>query len=188
MLVGEKVNLKRLLWGIIPSLISIVSIYFYLRLPETEKTKFITEAFGTHSPILVLNNVVIAISFMTFMTMGLLKIYKIEKEAKDVFSNTYQIKIGFLKELFYLFLVLGFITFPSSIIAGNIITYLILVPVSTNIYIFYICYQSYHNHVLFTKEDFEKYTQDLMPLNTYRIESIKIQDYLNKRPMTFTIQ
>jgi len=154
----------------LPCIASIVSLYYYLQIPLPEQQMIVNNMFGIQPPLFAYNNYLVGIVFLFFIALGIYRMKKLENEAKQVFSNIYHLKLDFLKKLFYLMLALGLVALPAASFIGNEFTDLILLPICSNIYCFYIFYQSYNNDVLFNKTNYLQYAQAIEPLNIFRNE------------------
>lgn len=168
MLIGQDI---KFIWknyiNYIPTIISFIITVVYFSYDETEKIKFYTTAFDSPTPLMLFSSIFAGLSTIYYIILALLKIKKVAKLYDDVFSEPNKIKLKFLNEMLYLLLILLIIATICSGLFSNVFSDCIIVPILTNVYGFYILYQSYNNQVVFIKQDFVEYIKELEPIKIY---------------------
>lgn len=151
----------------IPTIFAFIITLIYYSYDEAEKLKFYTTAFHSPTPLMLISSIAGGLFTIYYIIKSILKIKKTSKLYNNVFSEPNKIKIRFLNEMLYLLLILLFIATIFSSFLSNVFSDCIVVPILTNIYGFYILYQSYNNQVVFVKQDFAEYVKELEPIKIY---------------------
>lgn len=173
MLLGQLTDFKpRLLLLFAPSILYIIVIIYHYSLPISEQRLLVDNFYSDLVWYLLYSNLVLGIYYFVFLIISIVNVLKTEKVALQVFSNLQVIKLKFIKEFLFLSLAIAVVALPISMIMGNEISDLIVLPVAMNIYTFYIYYQSINNGAVFNNEQFEVYQAEIEPLKKFMDEKI----------------
>ena len=151
---------------IIPIMCWICYIFYY---SKAEQIAFIKDAFN--EPLMFqIMNFAIEIQFFFFLSLSLYAVRKHNKAVKECFSESEKIKLAWLNEFVILMLGLCTLMIIAHLSFPVFIMELYVLPILSNIFYFYIIYQSFNNSVLFNNVEFSEFQTRLLPLEEERFE------------------
>jgi len=104
---------------------------------------------------------VIETQIVIFMILSVIKIYKHKKQVFEYYSETEKVKVNYVSKFIRLTLGLTFCLAFANFIFSSLTIELIILPILSNIFYFYIVYESFNNSVLFTQPEFERFQKEL---------------------------
>lgn len=149
-------------------------IYYETCYTTAEQFVILKDAFNA-PPLLAIMTAGIEFQFLFFMGLSLYSVRQHNKKVKDIYTDKEKIKLAWVNEFVILMLGLTIAMLISRLVFSTRIMNLIAMPILSNIFYFYIIYQSFNNSILFNKKEFTNFQQEFERMNVIEEKKEKYQ-------------
>lgn len=131
---------------------------------EADQYTFLATAYSKPDLLINIMNIAGPIQYLFYMALSLSKVRKHNKQVDMLYSENEALKIKWLNDFIGLMLLLTISLAVSYLFFKESNIELIVLPILSNIFYFFIIYQSFNNSVLFTQEQYVHFQKKFEPM------------------------